>query len=53
MPLTYNLAHRDYDNNLIKDNIWKNIALKLQANGTFKILQLQLFYFLLIFHKYY
>jgi hypothetical protein len=27
----YNLQHKDYDNNLIKDNWWKEIAGELHA----------------------
>jgi hypothetical protein len=27
----YNLQHRDYDNNLVKDNCWKEIAGELHA----------------------
>jgi hypothetical protein len=27
----YNLQHRDYDNNLLKDNFWKEIAGELHA----------------------
>jgi hypothetical protein len=27
----YNLQHRDYDNNLVKDNFWKEIAGELHA----------------------
>lgn len=33
----YNLAHRDYDNNLIKDNIWNDIARSLSTTGNFRI----------------
>lgn len=29
----YNLGHKDYDNNLIKDNIWKEIAITLYTTG--------------------
>lgn len=28
----YNLQHRDYDNNAVKENIWKNIAEKLKRS---------------------
>jgi hypothetical protein len=33
----YNLQHNDYDNNLVKDNCWKEIAGELHAQykGTF------------------
>jgi hypothetical protein len=27
----YNLQHKDYDNNLVKDNSWKEIAEELHA----------------------
>jgi hypothetical protein len=27
----YNLQHKDYDNNLVKDNLWKEIARELHA----------------------
>jgi hypothetical protein len=27
----YNLQHKDYDNNLVKDNFWKEIAGELHA----------------------
>jgi hypothetical protein len=27
----YNLQHKDYDNNLVKDNCWKEIAADLHA----------------------
>jgi hypothetical protein len=27
----YNLQHKDYDNNLVKDNSWKGIARELNA----------------------
>jgi hypothetical protein len=29
----YNLEHRDYDNNLIKENSWKEIAEELHTKG--------------------
>jgi hypothetical protein len=29
----YNLQHKDYDNNLVKDNCWKEIAGELHAQG--------------------
>jgi hypothetical protein len=29
----YNLQHNDYDNNLVKDNCWKEIAGELQGSG--------------------
>jgi hypothetical protein len=29
----YNLQHKDYDNNLVKDNYWKGIAGELHAQG--------------------
>jgi broad-specificity NMP kinase len=29
----YNLQHRDYDNNLVKDNCWKEIAGEVHAQG--------------------
>jgi hypothetical protein len=29
----YNLQHSDYDNNLVKDNCWKEIAGEWQGNG--------------------
>jgi hypothetical protein len=31
----YNLQHKDYDNNLVKDNSWKEKAGELHAQGTF------------------
>jgi hypothetical protein len=30
----YNLQHKDYDNNLVKDNSWKEIAGELHAQDT-------------------
>jgi hypothetical protein len=27
----YNLQHKDYDNNLVKNNFWKEIAAELPA----------------------
>ena len=35
----YNLQHKDYDNNLVKDNCWKEIAgefFRTQLNSTIK-----------------
>jgi hypothetical protein len=29
----YNLQHNDYDNNLVKDNCWKEIAEEWQGSG--------------------
>jgi hypothetical protein len=29
----YNLQHQDYDNNLVKDNCWKEIAREWQGSG--------------------
>jgi hypothetical protein len=29
----YNLQHKDYDNNLVKDNCWKVIAVEVHAQG--------------------
>jgi hypothetical protein len=29
----YNLQHEDYDNNLVKDNVWKQIAGEVHAQG--------------------
>jgi hypothetical protein len=29
----YNLQHKNYDNNLVKDNCWKEIAGELHAQG--------------------
>jgi len=29
----YNLQHKDYDNNLAKDNFWKEIAEEVRAQG--------------------
>jgi 5'(3')-deoxyribonucleotidase len=29
----YNLQHNDYDNNLVKDNCWKEIAGELHAQS--------------------
>jgi hypothetical protein len=29
----YNLQHKDYNNNLVKDNCWKEIAGELHAQG--------------------
>jgi hypothetical protein len=29
----YNLHHKDYDNNLVKDNCWKEIAGEWQGSG--------------------
>jgi hypothetical protein len=29
----YNLEHRDYDNNLVKENSWKEIAEELNTKG--------------------
>jgi len=29
----YNLQHKDYDNNLVKDNCWKEIAGQVHAQG--------------------
>jgi hypothetical protein len=29
----YNLQHKDYDNNLVKDNFWKEIVGELHAKG--------------------
>jgi hypothetical protein len=29
----YNLKHNDYDNNLVKDNCWKEIAGEWQGSG--------------------
>jgi hypothetical protein len=29
----YNLQHKDYDNNLVKDNCWKEIAGEVHAKG--------------------
>jgi hypothetical protein len=29
----YNLQHKDYDNNLVKDNCWKDIAAELHVQG--------------------
>jgi len=29
----YNLQHKDYDNNLVKDNCWKEIAGEVHAQG--------------------
>jgi hypothetical protein len=29
----YNLQHKDYDNNLVKDNCWKEIAGEVNAQG--------------------
>jgi hypothetical protein len=29
----YSLQHKDYDNNLVKDNCWKEIAGELHAQG--------------------
>jgi hypothetical protein len=29
----YNLQHKHYDNNLVKDNCWKEIQGKLYAQG--------------------
>jgi hypothetical protein len=29
----YNLQHKDYDNNLVKDNCWKEIAGEWQGSG--------------------
>jgi hypothetical protein len=29
----YNLQHNDYDNNLVKDNFWKEIAGEWQGHG--------------------
>jgi hypothetical protein len=29
----YNLQQKDYDNSLVKDNCWKEIAGELQAKG--------------------
>jgi hypothetical protein len=29
----YNLQHKHYDNNLVKDNYWKVIAGEWQGNG--------------------
>jgi hypothetical protein len=29
----YNLKHKDYDNNLVKDHSWKEIAGELHAQG--------------------
>jgi hypothetical protein len=31
----YNLQHKDYDNSLVKDSSWKEIAGELHAQGTF------------------
>jgi hypothetical protein len=30
----YNLQHKDFDNNLVKDNCWKEIAGELHAQDT-------------------
>jgi hypothetical protein len=29
----YNLQHKDYDNHLVKDNCWKEIAGEVHAEG--------------------
>ena len=29
----YNLQHKDYDNNLVKDNCWKEIEGEVHAQG--------------------
>jgi len=29
----YNLQHKDYDNNLVKDNCWKETAVEARAQG--------------------
>jgi hypothetical protein len=30
----YNLQHKEYDNNLVKDSSWKEIAVELHAQDT-------------------
>jgi hypothetical protein len=35
----YNLQHKDYDNNLVKDNCWKEIAGEVHAQGKEKATQ--------------
>ena len=33
-PALYDLSHKDYDNNLIKDNMWEHICKELGAPVT-------------------
>jgi hypothetical protein len=35
----YNLQHKDYDNNLVKDNCWKEIAGEVHAKGKEQVTQ--------------